>query len=360
MTSVNSTGFYKAVKSRRYAYDSEQVARLLVQVDEGRVDALAQALSAYIRANLPATINRRSGLGDYRTNPYVLVASATLMGLSDPKKFADFLFNNKLYMGLETSFGKSIEAVVGQYPVSGAKWQDPPEKVAESAALAGLSQEEKARRRTVSVWREVDKSCVAGNRRYLVGVKSGPNDINDTQVEAMKEAIANHHAAWMQETRRNHPSVTELDIVLGITYGTDSTTNNKENQILVKLLEHGFEEEDRERKPGVLIESQAKRVRVYRRVGQEFWSFIGNPANPANSAFVYLEVLLALARALSQGMKTGSLEESVNRKIVQLTQSLQKLMLPPQSLPDWIRNSFSTDELFWLTTAMTAFFDEGI
>jgi hypothetical protein len=35
------------------------------------------------------------------------------------------------------------------------------------------------------------------------------------------------------------------------TYGTDRTTNNKENQILVKLLEQGFVDEDRGRRPRV-------------------------------------------------------------------------------------------------------------
>ena len=110
----------------------------------------------------------------------------------------------------------------------------------------------------------------------------------------------------------------------------------------------------------MLIKSDTRDVRVYRRVGQEFWSFIGSPADPSNATFVYLEVLLALTRALSQGAQTGGIEERVNRKVAQLARSLQNLMLPSQSLPDWIRESFSVDQLFWLTTAMTAFFDEGI
>jgi hypothetical protein len=29
-------------------------------------------------------------------------------------------------------------------------------------------------------------------------------------------------------------SINEIDIVIGLTYGTDKTTNNKENQILAK------------------------------------------------------------------------------------------------------------------------------
>jgi hypothetical protein len=200
---------------------------------------------------------------------------------------------------------------------------------------------------------------VIDNRRYLVSIKSGPNCINDTQVAGMVTAIANNYRSWLQHTRENYPNVKELDIVIGLTYGTDLTTNNKENQILAKLQEHGFTEEDRERKPGVLIDGTGE-VRVYRRIGQEFWSFIGDPVNPPNAGYVFLEVLLALARALSQGMKNASLEDRVNAKLAQLSDALRNMMFPRDSLPEWIRKDFSEDELFWLATAMTAFFDKGI
>jgi hypothetical protein len=168
---------------------------------------------------------------DYRTNPYVLMASPSVMNLNEPETFGSFLFNSKLYMALETSFGKSIEAAfVGCYPIGGgAAWGTAPEKEAEFAALAGLSREEKARRRMSSVWRDVDKSCVLGNRRYLTSIKSGPNTINDTQVQGMTRAIIDNYQAWLTHTRQSYPRVTELDIVLGLTYGTDRTTNNKEN-----------------------------------------------------------------------------------------------------------------------------------
>jgi len=79
-----------------------------------------------------------------------------------------FFFNTKLYMALETSFGKIGEAaLVAPYPIgSDEKWVDPPEKDAEFSALKGLSLEARARRRTESVWREIDKSCVVGSKRY--------------------------------------------------------------------------------------------------------------------------------------------------------------------------------------------------
>lgn len=356
---------YSRLKSQRHHFDANMVAEMLKNLDETRVEALAASLSTYIAKNLPDAINRRNGLSDYRTNPYVLLTSASVMSLSDPAAFASFLFNNKLYMGLETSFGKSVEAaMVGPYPLPQAKasvqWIDPPEKGAERASLAGLSNEEKARVRTNSIWREIDKSCVVGRRRYMTTIKSGPNCINDTQVEAMKTAIVGKHMTWLAETRKNYPRVRELDIVVGITYGTDRTTNNKENQILVKLLEHGFVEEDREHKPGVLIDSATESVRVYRRIGQDFWAFIGNPVEPSSATHVFLEVLIALARALALGAKEIDLETRLNLKINSLASALSLLKFPRNSLPSWVKEEFTENQLFWLATGMSAFYDEGI
>src|SRR5262249_26804302 len=150
----------------------------------------------------------------------VLMTSASVMDLRDPNRFADFLFNTKLYMALETSFGKSVEAAfLEQYPFGcETKWIEAPEKLAEFEALAGLSREERARRRTQSAWREIDRSVVVGMRRYLTSIKSGPNTINDTQVQAMTAAIAEHHVRWAQQTRETYPAVTELDVVIGLTY----------------------------------------------------------------------------------------------------------------------------------------------
>ena len=357
-----NTPFYNALKTRSRRFSSEALVSQFAQVNNARVDALARDLSDYISTNLPRVLERRHGLADYRTNPYVLMTSASVMKLGNPNAFAEFLFNSKLYMALETSFGKSVEAAfVGHYPIgSNFRWSEADEKLAEFATLEHLNREERARRRTASVWREIDKSCVVGNRRYLTSIKSGPNTINDTQVQAMTSAIIDNHEPWLTQTQESNPAVTELDIVLGLTYGTDRTTNNKENQILVKLMEHGFEEEDRARFPGVLIYSQNRRTRVYRRIGQDFWSFIGRPDRPESAGFVFLEILLGLAKALSQKIESDELEDRINRKLSQLSGALTQLHLPRRSLPDWIKNEFSEDELFWFTTAMTAFFDEGI
>lgn len=360
----SSRGFYRAVKVHRHSFQPTQVAGLLALADKDRVEALSEAISTYIVKNLPAAIDWRQGLAEYRTNPYVLLTSASAMQLIESDQFASFLFNNKLYMGLETSFGKSIESVlVLPYPVgatSNDRWREPPEKIEESRALAKLGQEEKAQKRIDSVWREVDKACVVGKRRYMISIKSGPNCINDTQVKGMTDAIAQQYKAWLAQTKKTCPGVRELDIVIGLTYGTDSTTNNKENQILVKLLQKGFVEEDRTTKPGVVIDSATRSVRVYRRIGIDFWSLIGSPSQPSQAGFVYLEVLLALAKALSKGMTAASLEERVNVKIQQLSQALAKLSFPRHGLPTWVRKDFKDHELTWLAAAMSAFYDEGI
>ncbi|CAM3705064.1 PmeII family type II restriction endonuclease [Bordetella flabilis] len=350
------------LKSRTHHFNPEEIVRLFGAVTEERVDCLADALAAYIGTNLPAAFERRDGLSDYRTNPYVLMTSASVMRLDDPQAFGAFLFNSKLYMALETSFGKQIEAAfVSQYPIGSVnKWIEAPEKRAEFAALEGLSREEKAQQRLNSVWREIDKSVVVGNRRYLTSIKSGPNTINDTQVQGMTRAIIDNYRAWVQQTRVTYPEVTGIDVVLGLTYGTDRTTNNKENQILVKLLQNGFEEADRANEPGVLIDSETRSVRVYRCIGMDFWSFIGKPDNRPAANFVFLEVLLALAKALGRGVENADIETRINLKLQQLALALSKLMFPRQSLPAWVRDDFSEGQLFWFATAITAFYDEGI
>lgn len=355
---------FDILRSSKHSFTPETLKEMFGSVSKERVEALAKALSAYITTNLPKAIERRNGLSDYRTNPYVLMTTASVLQLGDTESFAKFLFHNKLYMGLETSFGKSIEsALVGLYPIGAresARWSDPPEKVAEQIKLKGISREEKARRRVSSVWREIDKSCVLEKKRILTSIKSGPNCINDTQVAGMATAIAGNYRNWLESTTSRYKNVTELDVVIGITYGTDRTTNNKENQILIKLLENGFVEENREKSPGVLIDAESRSVRVYRRIGREFWSMIGNPNNPAKAKHVFLEVLIGLARALSMGLKSADVETRINLRMSALGDALKTMLLAPDSVPKWVKDEMSEDEMFWFHSAMTAFYDEGI
>ena len=176
--------FYKAVKVRHHCFDADEIIEHFAAVSEERIEELARNLGNYISTNLPEALEKRSGLADYRANPYVLMTTASVMKLNEPAAFSSFLFNSKLFMGLETSFGKSVEATfVSPYPINSEhKWIEAPEKEAESAGLMGITQEEKALQRTDSVWREIDKSCVVGRKRFIATIKSGPNTINDTQV----------------------------------------------------------------------------------------------------------------------------------------------------------------------------------
>lgn len=361
VTMPKSNKFYETLKSHSSIFNASKIAEQFTHVDKNRVDIISNTISDYITTNLPKAVEKRKGIGDYRTNPYVLMTSANVMGLSDPRRLADFLLNSKLYMALETSFGKSIEsAFLSTYPINNKNhWDDPEEKIAESTGLNGLSREEKAQKRLNSVWREIDKSVIYGDRRYLVSIKSGPNTINDTQVQAMTDAIRKNHSIWLNESRNNY-GVEGLDVVIGLTYGTDKATNNKDIQILAKLLGVGFIEEDRDHHPGVLIDENTSTIRVYRKTGKDFWAFIGNPQEPHDTEYIYLEVLLGLAKALSRGVESADIEDRINAKVAQLALAFGSLQFPRGSLPGWIVKDFSDDELFYFAVAMTAFFDDGI
>ena len=358
---MSAPGFYRAIKKRRL-YDSEQVTRWFTQVSRERVTDIALAMEGYISTNLPKVIRSKSSLGDYRTSPYVLMATAGALRLDDLRDLSKFLVDIKLYMGLETSFGKSIEKVVmGHYPVGAElphRWQSPPEKDAESALLHGISAEEKSARRVDSVWREIDSSCVRDNRRHLMSIKSGIATINDTQVGGMFTAIRDNHPAWLASSRERY-GVDGIDVVVGLTYGTPWTTNNKENQILNKLLTAGFAEEDRDRSPGVLTNLDGT-VRVYRAVGIDYWAYAARPEDPGSGEFAFLEVLLGLAQALRLAHEKEDIGTALNERLDLLGQAFQSLRFPQgDALPRWVSHDLGLTELTWLAAALSAFFDEA-
>ncbi len=110
----------------------------------------------------------------------------------------------------------------------------------------------------------------------------------------------------------------------------------------------------------MLIDAETRSVRVYRKIGKDFWAFVGNPADPSAASFVFLEILLALAKSLTTVMAAADLETKINMRIKALMNALGKLMFPRDGLPDWVRSEFTDKELFWFATAMSAFYDEGI
>jgi len=353
--------FFARQKAPIRTFDPTEVKRLFALADRTRVQSLADRLSADIEKNLPKIYNRRKHLADYRANPYVLLATANIMGLSDATEFASFLFNSKLSMGLETSFGKIIEReFLSSYPCDGdAKWRDPPEKLREFEQLKDIKgREAKARFRNSSVWREIDKEVFRENRRYLITIKSGPNTINDTQVQGMVDAISSKHDTWLSQSKVTHPGLKGIDVILGLTYGTEKTTNNKDNQILVKLQDFGFEERDD--LPGVLSNEDGS-VRVYRKIGQPFWSFVGDPTNADARPEIFLEILLGLAIAMSDMLESGTtIEEGINLRLTALASALLKMQLSKDALPDWLEREISEDELFWFMTALSSFYDQGV
>jgi hypothetical protein len=357
---TTARGFYRAIKRRR-VYEADQVASWFQSVSRTRVDAIGDAMEQYISTNLPDVIRRKSKLGDYRTSPYVLMATAGALRLEDLMDLSKFLVDIKLYMGLETSFGKSIETVVmGHYPIdteATSKWEEPIEKREESAALAGLTNEEKSALRVDSVWREIDSSCVYGDRRHLLTIKSGTSTINDTQVGGMFTAIRDNHNAWLQ-TSHERFGVSGIDVVIGLTYGTDSATNNKENQILNKLTTVGFTEVDRELQPGVLANDVGS-VRIYRRIGIDYWSYVANPANPVAAEHGFLEVLLGLAIALRKSHEKADIGAALNERLDLLSVAFSNLKFPEgDALPGWVSEDLGVSELTWLAAALSAFFDE--
>ena len=352
-----SRQFYRRVK-QPFVYSHPLIRDLFSRVREEKVDDLAEALSNYLSIHLPGTLNRRNDLQDYKTNPYVLLTSASAMDWENIDAFAGFLFNSKLYAGLETAFGRALESeFVPLYPEMDSHWIDPPEKIEETIRMRRLPNEERARARDTSVWREIDKSYSINNKRFLLTIKSGPHCINDTQVEAMKNAISTHYLTWFNESRNNNPEITELDIVIGITYGTEKSTNNKENQILVKLLERNFVDSGDNK--GTVYHRDMPNIKVYRVIGKNFWAFLGNPIHPEENPQVFLEILLGLLSALSREEVETSMEDIVNRKILELSRAIQRLSLPRDTLPPWVIGTYDENELLWLMSAISTYFDEG-
>jgi len=72
---ADESGLYKLLKATRSRFDPGEVADLLTRSSETRVNAMADSVAEYIRTNFPRMLDRRSGLSDYRTNPYVLMAN---------------------------------------------------------------------------------------------------------------------------------------------------------------------------------------------------------------------------------------------------------------------------------------------
>jgi hypothetical protein len=123
-------------------------------------------------------------------------------------------------------------------------------------------------------------------------------------------------------------------------------------------LASGFEELDRETQPGVLVAADGL-VRVYRRIGIDYWSYVAAPGVTSLAEHAFIEVLLGLALALKISREEGDIAVALNERLEILGDAIKGLRFPEGALPGWIKDEFSLTELTWLAAAMSAFFDRA-
>jgi hypothetical protein len=175
--------------------------------------------------------------------------------------------------------------------------------------------------------------------------------------ERIADAILKYHKVWLDKSKETDRTVKGIDVVIGITYGTEKTTSKKEIQILFKLLGEGFEEVPK--KPGMLVDKATKSVRVYRVVGQDFWALVGNPSKPKDAAFVFLEVLLAVSKGITQGFRGRKFGNLIRLKLAQLSLAFAELITPfTADFPEWMEAEMTEDEVFWFSAALGSFYDQ--
>jgi len=347
---MNNREFYAAIRDTK-TFSRDEYENLLKKVDQNRVNKISKHWSAYLRPNLADTIESKKDIDDYRLNPYAITAIAGILDIDNASEIAEFIFGSKLYMSLETAFGKSVENIVMPiYPVDGSKhrWQEHPEKVQE---MQSDSRGEDLK------WQKIDKYCVIDDTAYLTTVKSGPRTLNESTTDSMKSDIATHSETWLKGTKKHHKGVENLEVVIGLTYGTDNSTNNKEMRVLLKLVEEGFQEKDRQTRPGVIVHPENSDITVHTQVGSDFWAFVGNPKDPQDADFVFLEVLLGLIKASDEAGE--ALKGTTKSKVQKLENIIDGLDMPDSTYPDWIDSEFEDDELVRVAQTLTLFYDEG-
>ena len=346
---MNNRRFYRAVRETK-EFDKEEYGELLSDVEPDRINKIAGEWSKYLKGNVRDAIENKDEIDDYRLNPYAATTIAGILDLDSTEDISEFIFGSKLYMSLETAFGKSVENVVMPiYPVeSGVQWEEHPEKIEE------MEDEERGED---LVWQKVDKYCVVEDTAYLMTVKSGPRTINETVADGMKSDISDHSQTWLEGTQKHHPNVSNMEFIIGLTYGTDESTNTKDLRVLYKLVEEeNFDEVDRDTHPGVIRPPDSENIRVHNKVGIDFWSYVGNPSNPSDSEHTFLEVLLGLVKASDEVGE--DLEGISDKKIEGLSEALDNLYIPEGKLPGEIESEYGEDKLASLSQTLILFYDE--
>jgi len=110
----------------------------------------------------------------------------------------------------------------------------------------------------------------------------------------------------------------------------------------------------------VLVDGESGNVRVYRRIGRDFWALAGDPRDPSRARFAFLEVLLGLTKGLSAQTQQEGMVAALNAKMKELARAIDRISFAAEDIPMWIVRAFTTEELSWFATTMTAFYDEGI
>lgn len=159
---------------------------------------------------------------DVNINPFLMLAMAPAYNIFSPFEAAEYVQNSKLPHGDATAFGKFVEDKI--FPIFGAK--QPPEKNKKDPQKANL-------------WSPIDIEMTIESTRFLLTLKAGPWTMNQDHAHNMI---------------RNFPKIhddTGSEIIIGITYGTVRSLNNK---------------------PAMVVKGTGSYVHTL--VGRELWEFV--------------------------------------------------------------------------------------
>jgi hypothetical protein len=156
---------------------------------------------------------------DVNINPFLMLAMAPAYNIFSPFEAAEYVQNSKLPHGDATAFGKFVEDKI--FPIFGTK--KPPEKNPSTADL----------------WSPIDIEITIAETRYLLTLKAGPWTMNQDHAHNM--------IAKFPEIHKTSGS----QIIIGITYGTAASLNNK---------------------PAMVVRGTGDYVHTL--VGKELWEFI--------------------------------------------------------------------------------------
>jgi hypothetical protein len=156
---------------------------------------------------------------DVNINPFLMLAMAPAYNIFSPFEAAEYVQNSKLPHGDATAFGKFVEDKI--FPIFGAR--TPAEKAGQTANL----------------WSPIDKEIEIDGVRFLLTLKAGPWTMNQDHAHNMIAKFPEIH------------DTTGCEIVIGITYGTPASLNNK---------------------PAMVVRGTGEYVHPL--VGKELWEFI--------------------------------------------------------------------------------------